>query len=359
MIDHRPDEYEAETRREDKPPRVQRGGSQFVRRCSLASVLALLALLMGAATALADSASISVTNTAGQSDPAAGVPRVFTISGVASVPEKLFLKYRSPGGAPCAPSAESDSGSTLSQGQQEGAFDFAYDSPVNGAFNLQQVYNWGPPGTFVFCAWLASSENAITTPVTQTITFRSPTGTITATLNPTTPTPGQQTTVTVTGSSESPAKVFAKIRPAGGAGCALTYEADSGENLINNDSVNGSFSTQATTIQSKAGQYLLCLWLAESTTDTSPIAGPQPVTFTVALPPPPPPPPPPAPSTQCLRDRAGVAHQELVIRSYARRLKSHHLSRKTRRRDMKILVGARKSASKYQSLRQHQCPNGR
>src|ERR1035437_824198 len=63
--------------------------------------------------ALADSATITVDNTSGQSDPATQLPRVFTLTGVSAAPESVFVKYRSPGGAPCAPSAQSDSGQTL------------------------------------------------------------------------------------------------------------------------------------------------------------------------------------------------------------------------------------------------------
>jgi hypothetical protein len=264
-------------------------------RLALASVICASALLTGSVVALADSASITVTNTAGQSDPAAGVPRVFTIAGTAGVPERVFVKFRAVGGAPCAPNAQSDSGSTLGSGLNQGYYYFAYGQEVNGTFSLKQVYNWSPPGSFAFCIWLAPEETSITTPITQTIGFRSPVGTITASVGPATPSPGQQATVTVTGSSESPARVYAKLRSAGGAGCAPTDAADSGENVISGTEVNGSFSTQATTTQLKAGQYVLCLWLAQSAEDTSPIAGPQPIAFTVALPPPPSPPPPPPP----------------------------------------------------------------
>lgn len=254
----------------------------------VALVIALFALL-GAGQALADSASISVTTTGGQSDPVAKVPRIFSISGVASIPEHVYVKSRAPGGAPCAPTAISDSGSTF----EGGYFSWGWDENVNGTFNLQRVLTWSSPGTEVFCIWLAASQEAITTPITQTITFRAPTGTITATVNPITPQPGQQATVTISGASESPERVYAAIRPAGGAPCAPTFEADTGHNLVNGESVNGSFSTQATTIQQTAGTYLICLWLASSATDTHPVAGPQPETFTVAAPPPPPPPPPP------------------------------------------------------------------
>jgi hypothetical protein len=241
---------------------------------------------MWSGTALADSASISVTNTAGESDPAAGLARVFTLSGTASAPEQAFVKYRGSGGAPCAPNAEEDTGRTLSG---------FYRVDVEGTYKISNVMTWEPPATVMFCIWLAKGEREIVSPITQTITFRSPRGTISATVNPLTPTPGQQATVTVTGSSEAPERVYAKIRSAGGAPCAPTYEADSGGNLINGQSVNGSFSTQATTTQSKAGQYLICLWLAGSGNETPVIAGPQPETFTVASPTPPPPPPPPPP----------------------------------------------------------------
>jgi hypothetical protein len=256
----------------------------------LVSTLVVTGIVMATsglcAQASADSATITVTNTAGESDPAAELPRVFTLSGTASVPEYAYVKYRGPGGAPCAPNAHEDSGSML------GAF---WDGKVEGTFSLKTVMTWKEPGTFMFCIWLSPENNEygereIVTPITQVITFRSPRGTISATVNPLTPTPGQQATVTVTGSSEAPEKVFAKIRTAGGAPCAPTYEADTGSDLIEGQNVNGSFSDQATTTQSKAGTYLICLWLASSANDTSPIAGPQPETFTVASPPPPPPP---------------------------------------------------------------------
>ncbi len=264
---------------------------QLVRRspCSLLVMLTFVGLLALCPQAFADSATITVTNTAGESDPAAELPRVFTLSGTVSVPEYAYVKYRGPGGAPCAPNAHEDSGSILWVFPGE---------KIEGSFSVKTVMTWKQLGTFMFCIWLSPENNEygereIVTPITQVITFRSPRGTISATVNPLIPAPGQQATVTVTGSSEAPEKVFAKIRTAGGAPCAPTYEADTGSDLIEGQNVNGSFSEQATTTQSKAGTYLICLWLASSGSDTSPIAGPQPETFTVASPPPPPPPPPP------------------------------------------------------------------
>lgn len=278
------------------------------RRYRLVGALTALATLVLCAQALADSASISVTNTAGQSDPAAEVPRVFTVSGATSAPEHIFIKYRNPGGAPCAATASTDTGRWFENYSDE------YLSGVNGAFSFSHAGTWGSTGTFVFCIWIAPDDDTIVaTPITQTITFRSPTGTITATLNPLIPRPGQQATVTITGASEAPENVYATIRPAGGAPCATSYEADSGQSLVDGKGVNGSFSLEATTTQSSAGTYLICLWLASSANSTQPIAGPQPETFTVSAPPPPPPPPPPC-VVPSFRSRTHLATAEDRIR---------------------------------------------
>jgi hypothetical protein len=291
-------------------------GLEARRRLSLyglASLFAVVALLACAGQVLADSATISVTNTAGESDPAAGLPRVFTVSGSTTEPESIFIKWRGTGGEPCAPTAHLDSGEWFDGYDGEFGDNSTLEHPVNGSFSLQDALTWNQPGTYVFCIWMAKGEgeNEITTPITQTITFRSPRGTISATVNPVSPAVSQAATVTVTGSSEAPESVYAKIRPAGGAPCAPTYAADSGENLIEGRSVNGSFSTQASTSQSKAGQYLICLWLAGSDSETPVIAGPQPETFTVGSP------HPSSPRTQssALRTAASLASVESEIRA--------------------------------------------
>jgi hypothetical protein len=291
-------------------------GRRVPARLAIAVALVVLVALSCSGPALADSASISVTNTAGQSDPAAGLPRVFTVSGNVAVPKKLYVKYRGPGGAPCAPNAESDTGAYL-DGEYSWNSTF-YGAGIEGAFSIHEVITWHSPGPTVFCIWLAENEKEITTPITQTITFRSPGGTITATVNPAEPVPGQEATVTVTGASEAPEKVYAKIRAAGGASCAPTFEADSGAPLIEGEGVNGSFSTQAKTAVLKAGQYLVCLWLASGPNETPAIAGPQPETFSVGSPPPPPPPP-PAPSCVVPHAVSGVS-----LKTIERRLVAAH-----------------------------------
>jgi len=253
----------------------------LARSAAAAAIVCVGLLTWGASGALADSAAVTVTNTAGQIDPVAGVPRVFAVTGNTLVPEHVYVKYRAIGGEPCAPSAESDTGTWL--------FGSWY-TEANGNFQFQKVLTWESAGPEMFCTWIASSDEAIASPITNTITFRAPTGTVNASVDPGTPTPGQQFTVAVTGASESPAYVFARISAGGGAPCAPTYEADGGSSVINGASVNGAFSASGTTSEAQPGAYTLCVWLAPGAGTAPAIAGPQAVDFLVAQPPPPPPP---------------------------------------------------------------------
>lgn len=265
--------------------RRRSGGYHRARtRAVLGALAAAVGLLAGSGQAFADSATINVTTTTGAPDPVARVARVFTLSGTSALPTRVWVKYRPAGGAACAPSAYTDSGTELFY---NGSPSF-YGTSVNGAFSLPRADSWNAAGAYLFCIWLSNQSDAVTTPFTQAITFRAATGTITATVNPITPRVNESATITVTGASEAPAQVFAKLRPAGGAGCARSYSADSGTELLYADDVDGAFSLTATTKQATAGSYLLCLWLATSSTDAAPIAGPQPQRFDVVGPLPPP-----------------------------------------------------------------------
>jgi hypothetical protein len=261
---------------------TSRRNSRAQTRAGLCVLMTSVVVLMSAGAALADSVTMSVTTAAGESDPVAGVGRTFTVSGTSAVPTQLFVKSRPAGGAPCASSANTDSGTYT--------FGFSFTN-VNGAFSIPLAQTWPTPGSYTFCYWLAPSSTAVATPFTQLITFRSPTGTITATFNPITLQVNQPATITITGATEAPAEVFAKIRPAGPAGCAPTYSADTGNSVLFASPVNGAFSLPVNTTQTAAGSFVLCLWLAQSSTDATPIAGPQPQPFNVIGPPPPPPPP--------------------------------------------------------------------
>ena len=253
------------------------------RTLGLALLGAVLLALTVASSAQADSASIAFTDAAGNSDPAVGVGRTLTVKANSAVSKFLYVKVRPSGGAPCAPSASSDAAS----GQYYGSFsgDGLYGEPINGDITLRKTGTWDTPGSFQYCFWLASSSSAPATPFTQTLTFRRPTGSISATVAPISPQAGQPLTITIAGSSEAPKHVYSKIRAAGGAPCAPSASADSGNGLIYGSDVNGTFSLPTTTPLGTAGAYLICMWLADSSSDGTPVAGPQPATFTVTEPP--------------------------------------------------------------------------
>jgi hypothetical protein len=246
-------------------------------RVTLVALATSAALLAGAEGALAASASIAVTTADGRLDPAAYLPRVFTISGVADTGGRLFVKHRAAGGGGCAPNALTDSGEWLDAS--------VYGAPVSGPFTFQRVLTFKKPGTWMFCFWLAPDETTITTPMTQTIAFRSPAGAIGATVRPATARPGQRAYVTVSGQSEAPRRVYAKVRAANGVPCAPSYDADPGEFMIDGWSVDGAYTINANTTQKARGRYVICMWLAGSSDDTLPAAGPVQQLFDVAPPP--------------------------------------------------------------------------
>lgn len=239
-------------------------------------VFALALLLAGASTSLADTAAIGVTTATGAFDPVAGVPRIVTVSGVASAPERIYVKYRATDGPPCAPSAASDTGTVLSG---------FYAESVNGSFRLQDVITRDVPGGVLFCVWLSAGDaETLTLPLAQVIAFRSAASEISVTVSPTKPLRGQQATVKVTGSTEAAAAVFASVRAVRDAPCPADYEAQAPQSLIEGASVIGAFSFRVTTAQGNAGRYIVCVWLAHSATDLSSIASQQSVPFLVAAP---------------------------------------------------------------------------
>jgi hypothetical protein len=332
-------------------------------RTALAALAAvLLASLLTAGSALADSATISITDTTGKSDPATGLPRTYTVSGTTSAPKNIYIKVRNPGPTPCGPTAESDSGTWWN-----GYDDYTWAKDANGNYSFSNVGTTSLNGTYMFCIWVAADEESSVTAVTQMITFRLPTGTISATINPVTPVPGQAFAVTINGVSEAPENVYALIRGAG-TPCSQTYDAD--DDLTRDDytlfgdyrggAVNGNYTLSQTVAGDKfgAGDYVLCLWLADSSTDATPVAGPQPIPFTIASPPPPPPPPPvvdPRQSTECKAAKKKVvswtkkvkttkksllhARRKATRRKLTKRLKSQRTSLKSATRKARTICG--------------------
>lgn len=236
--------------------------------------IAALAAFVLAPAALANSANLEVLDAAGKPDPVAGVGRTFRLSGSSEVKTYVWVKQRPAGGAPCAPSYSTDSGDT---------FEWSGEA-VNGSFEFNRARTWRTPGTYLFCVWFANSYDTSTTPISQQVTFRGPTGTVSAATSPASGIAGQPMTISITGASEAPKSVFAKIRAAGGAPCGPTSASDSGNSFLDGYDVNGTFSVTEDFTPTTAGTYLLCLWLADSYDDATPVAGPQSLTFTVAAP---------------------------------------------------------------------------
>jgi hypothetical protein len=231
-------------------------------RLAVLTLVATVTLAVSAGTSLA-AVSISITTADGRSDPVAFIPRIFTVSGTAPGATRLFVKHRAIGGASCAPSPYLDPGSSWTG---------FYDLAVNGAFSFPKAITWDASGSWMFCFWLASDERAISARIAQTVIFRLPTGSMSASVAPLLIRPNQRARVTVAGASEAARNLYAKVRRAGTGPCATAYDLDPGQSLISGENVNGAFTGDAITAQPAPGQYVVCAWLAGSSYDPAPIA---------------------------------------------------------------------------------------
>jgi hypothetical protein len=158
-----------------------------------------------------------------------------------------------------------------------------FQGEFDGDFAVTVAGRWSVgAGTYMFCSWLAPNSSTAVTPITQMITFRRMAGSISGTVPAFVA--GKSASGSVTGSSEGPAVAYAKVRKAGGAPCAASYESDTGTELIEGTTVNGAFTLPVTVSSSSPGDHLMCLWLAEVTDRSALIAGPQPVLFDVQRP---------------------------------------------------------------------------
>lgn len=259
---------------------------------------------MSAGAATAATATVSVTTVpAGQPDPVAYIPRVFTVAGSGPAGTYLYMKQRPAGGAGCAPTAFADPG-RLSTG--------FYGLPINGSYSFQRVATWDAPGDWTFCIWVVPSETTIASAIAQTVSFRTPPGHIATTIRPSTPHVGERAEVTLAGATEAPRRLWLKIRPASAGPCAPTYDADTGQSLIDGWDADGEFAVRRYTWPSSPGQYVLCTWLAGSSYDPWPIAGPEGETFTVM-------PLPPVVSSASALD---CRKRSTAVRFHARRVKS-------------------------------------
>jgi hypothetical protein len=329
--------------------------------------------------------------------PEQGVPATFTFAGETAVATvnggpgpSLLVEYRPTGGLGCQATYENDrqaagapstvlagSGSRSAPWNRE-QFEETPPTVGPGPFSVPFTYGMPSPGTYLFCAYLEHGQGesrAVDAATTLTIQVTPPKISAFAVGVPGQPQPGQVFVINYTTQTDQKLSLTTLIQHAGGLPCAASPELDEQENQsqdkpafthsessYNSQNVvsvfGGPIVTQATDTETLAGPYIICSWIVGPTAGEVNTALTTP--FYVGTPPPPPPAarkPTPV-SDACLRDRANVAREALVVRRYIRRLKGHHLSRRARRADAKILARARKTLNKEQSLRHHQCPHG-
>src|SRR4051794_25139551 len=83
-------------------PSTQGSSMPLAQTLRRALPLAFAVLGLAPTVALADTSTLTVTDAAGHADPVAGIGRTFAVSGNSSVNQYVLIKYRPPGGAPCA-----------------------------------------------------------------------------------------------------------------------------------------------------------------------------------------------------------------------------------------------------------------
>lgn len=243
-----------------------------VGRALLATCAAVAGWLASAPSANAHFAALIVVDAAGTVDPAAGVPRIFALTGIASSATNVWLKYRPATSAPCAVSAELDGGIELPQQWDADT----YGRAVSGPFDVRTTFTWesSSSGAYRFCIWLASDAATAVTPIEQLITFRPPTGSVTLGVTPATPVAGEPAELVYRGASEAPAELYSRLQRADQGTCGPTYLAGAGDVLVSGADVAGPFAIAGDVAFTHAGAYVVCSWVARSAGDVRPIAGP-------------------------------------------------------------------------------------
>ncbi len=247
-------------------------------RLPLIALILALGFCALVTTASADTATITFADANGTPDPVAGASRTVTISGTTSASEHLYVKSRAAGGAPCASSSAGDPGDVPFRYPYTGD---SFDAAVNGDFTLKRTGSWPTVGAQLFCIWLAGSPSQSVTPISQIVTFRAPIGTLAVAVTPAQVAPGQAITVTITGTSEVPAMVYATLHGGANLSCAASYLDDGGRTLVHSRVAAGAFSLVATTTELYAGDTAVCAWLGDSDNGSPPYAGPQAAFFSM------------------------------------------------------------------------------
>lgn len=146
------------------------------------------------------SVSFAVLTAHGKVDPVPEIGRVFAFTVNSPTDTTLFVKDRPAGGAPCAPTEDSDTGNEI------------LNSDVSaGRHPVRQAFTWPSAGAYLFCMWLGSSSSDASSKVSSaTIRFRQPRGSVSFSSSPSHPSINQATVLRFVGTSEVPRTLFVK-----------------------------------------------------------------------------------------------------------------------------------------------------
>lgn len=216
--------------------------------------LALAVMLAG----LASPAQAATVSLAISPDPAEDRDTTFTISGVADVSGQVRIFIRPAGGAPCATTDEAEQGSPL-LGEPVGA----------GAYTRSRLRTIADPGQYLLCGYLEESS-APDRLATVTFTVRSNIASLAIDPLPIL-LPKQPVVLTFRGATEIARRLYARIKPAGGAPCGTSWSTDTGDDLVSFVAIDGAYAVPLNRTFDNGG-YLVCAWVQEASGDLSPEA---------------------------------------------------------------------------------------
>ena len=231
-------------------------------RLSLIGALACFALF--ASTAQAED-TIGVTFGA---DPTEEVPVPITVAwSAASSSIRVHVTVKPAGGLGCAPNYAADDPNSR---------DVIYNAggTATGSRSDNEVFS--EPGAFTVCGYLQNSTNDTVLKATGPValTVRSANAGV-ALAVPARVDPGQTFAVTANVTAELQRRLFVTLKPAGGRGCEPNYAADDpiSSDQIYGRTVQGTVSeSENVTASQTNGNYLLCAYIQESSSDTAPEA---------------------------------------------------------------------------------------
>jgi hypothetical protein len=150
------------------------------------------------------------------------------------------------------------------------------DFEPSGPFTLPENFKPLTPGSYLVCAWAQGSGSGSGTPValaTASATFaaRGPQVSELAVTLPAIPSPNRSFQIDYTTQTDQSLTLQSTIKPAGGRGCASSYELETLQNenngtetdLLGADppSLFGGPTLNTTTATEKAGNYIICTWI--------------------------------------------------------------------------------------------------